>query len=470
MKAIAQYTCFVAICGLMTSKLWAQAANAGDPTSRELLDEVRALRSEVKELRAQVATAQSTTRPSAAVVQAPTNQDTMNQIVQDAGQHSQFADMEGLASGYDPNKGFVIRSDDGNFLFHPWVFVQIRNATNYRENATATTSDTENGFELPRAKFIIDGNLVSPNLTYQFIWATGDTTGDLGLQDAWARYHIPNTPFALEAGQIRDPVDHEQIVFATKSLTPGRSIVNNVLLNGDNIVKGASLSYGYDGNYPFRTEVAFTSGERNFDTDFEQFPTNSANWGAAARFEYKLFGDWIDYNQFTGLNNKEPLLVLGGGLDYTEAGATGGLTHVADIQYTLPNGLTLYGAYLGRYVRDNGGPPTTDGGFTGSGPSFDTYDASVRLMAAYLIQEHWEPFVRFEWIDFDRRELPTGTDNTVYDATFGFNYYFYGHRAKLSADATYLPNGSPVSSTIDDLLASQRGNEVIGQVQFQFIF
>jgi hypothetical protein len=50
------------------------------------------------------------------------------------------------------------------------------------------------------------------------------------------------------------------------------------------------------------------------------------------------------------------------------------------------------------------------------------------------------------------------------------NYYFYGQRAKLSAAVTYLPNGSPVSSTIDDLLASQRGNEVIGQVQFQFIF
>jgi oxalate decarboxylase/phosphoglucose isomerase-like protein (cupin superfamily) len=222
-------------------------------------------------------------------------------------------------------------------------------------------------------------------------WATSDTTGDLGLQDAWARYHIPHTPFALEAGQIRDPVDHEQIMFATKTLTPGRSIVNNVLLNGDDIVKGASISYGYDGDNPFRTELAFTSGERNFDTNFEDFPTNSANWGAAGRFEYKLFGDWNDYNQFTGLNNKQPLLVLGAGLDYTEAGAAGALTHVADVQYTLPNGLSLYGAYLGRYVRDNGGSPTTNGTLTSLGPTFDTYDASARVMAAYLIKEHWEP-------------------------------------------------------------------------------
>jgi len=470
MKAISQYACFAAISCLITSNSWAQSKPASDPTTQELLDQVRALRSEVTELRAKVAAPQPTTQPSPAIVQVATPQDTINQVVKDAQQNSQLADMAGLTAGYSLDKGFFIRSDDGNFLLHPWAFVQIRYAANYRENATAATSDTETGFELPRAKFILDGNVFSPDLTYQFIWATSDTGGDLGLQDAWGRYHIPNTPFALEAGQIRDPVDHEQIMFATKTLTPGRSIVNNVLLNGDDIVKGASVSYGYDGNNPFRSELAFTSGERNFDTNFEGFPTNTANWGAAGRFEYKLFGDWNDYNQFTGLNNKQPLLVLGAGLDYTEAGAAGALTHVADIQYTLPNGLSLYGAYLGRYVRDNGGSPTTNGTLTAPAPTFDTYDASARVMAAYLIKEHWEPFARFEWINFDGRELPAGTNNVVYDATLGMNYYFYGQRAKLSAAVTYLPGGSPVSSTIDDLLASERGNEVIGQLQFQFIF
>src|SRR5205823_3692419 len=122
-------------------------------------------------------------------------------------------------AGYTRDKGFIVRSEDGNFLLHPWAFIQIRNATNYRERAT-TTSDTQNGFELPRMKFILDGNVISPDLTYQFIWATSDTTGNLGLQDAWARYHVPHTPFALRAGQIRDPVDHEQIMYATRSLTP----------------------------------------------------------------------------------------------------------------------------------------------------------------------------------------------------------------------------------------------------------
>jgi hypothetical protein len=265
-------------------------------------------------------------------------------------------------------------------------------------------------------------------------------------------------------------VDHEQIIYATRSLTPGRSIVNNVLLNGDDIVKGASVSYGFDGNNPFRTEIAFTDGERNFNTTFQDFPTNSANWGTAGRFEFKLMGNWIDYTQFTSLHNKAPLLVLGSGFDYTQAGNTGAFTHVADVQYTLPSGLTLYGAYLGRYVTNNAGNPTTNGGATGDGPTADTYDASVRVMVAYLIDEHWEPFSRLEWINFDSSELSPGTEHEVYDVTLGFNYYLYGHRAKFSAAATYLPNGSPVTSTIDDILASQGGNEIILQAQFQLIF
>jgi hypothetical protein len=371
-----------------------------------------------------------------------------------------------LHAGYDPDKGFIIRSGDGNFLLHPWAFFQFRNATNYR----TSPSGIDNGFEMPRAKFILDGNVFTPDLKYQLIWATSDTTGDLQLQDAWARYHFPGTPFAVEAGQIRDPLDHEQILFATKSMTPDRSIVNNVFLNGDDIVKGAELSYGYDGDSPIRDAVAITSGQRNFDTDFQDYPTNSADWGAANRFEWKLFGNWKDYEQFTALDDKKPLLVLGGGLDYTEAGAAGALTHVADVQYDLPEGTSVYAAYLGRYTQDNGGSPTTNGSPTSATSARNnTYDSTVRVMVAQLIQNHFEPFARYEYLSFDPAEVHSDTNPRVNDITVGANYYFYGHRAKLTGAASYLPNGSPVASTLGDLIASHRGAEVILQIQFQLM-
>jgi len=301
-KTIYQRAWLVAIFFSTAGSPWADPPNAVDPATQQLLDEVRALRAEVKELRTRV-TSQPATQPSPAQGTAwapePGSQEAADRLAHEAALRDGTFNVERLTAGYQRDLGFFIRSEDGNFLLHPWAFVQIRDATNYSKNATATTSDTQNGFELPRMKFLLDGNVFSPDLTYQFIWATSDTTGTLGLQDGWARYHIPNTPFAFRAGQIRDPVDHEQIIFATKSLTPGRSIVNNVLLNGDDIVKGASVSYGFDGNNPFRTEIAITSGERNFDTTFQEFPTNTANWGAAGRFEFKLMGDWHDYSQFT---------------------------------------------------------------------------------------------------------------------------------------------------------------------------
>jgi hypothetical protein len=61
-------------------------------------------------------------------------------------------------------------------------------------------------------------------------------------------------------------------------------------------------------------------------------------------------------------------------------------------------------------------------------------------------------------------------NSTVPDLSLGCNYYSWGHRAKLTGAASYLPNGSPVTSTIGDLLASHRGDEVILQAQVQLIF
>lgn len=435
-----------------------------DASEQELRQEVRELRAEVAELRAQMNSNAPTTRPAVAA-------DSADLMIRDADRHGELLDSEGITAGHERDRGFFIRSDDGNFFLHPWAFFQVRDATNYRENAKhGTESDTENGFELPRAKFILDGNVFSPDLTYQFIWATSDTTGSLVLQDAWARYHFAGTDLAARAGQIRDPFDHEQLLFATKSLTPERSIVNNVLANGDGIVKAASVEYGYDAPSPIRGALAFTGGERSMDTTFQDFSTNTQSWGAAGRVEWKLTGDWRDYQQFTSLADRENLLVLGAGADYTEAGDTGALMHVADVQLDTTSGLALYAAYLGRYTRHNGGAPGTNGGLLGTGATANTYDSTFRLMGAWLIDGRIEPFARYEYLHFDGFELPTTAAHTVInDFTVGMNWYLEGHRAKFTAGASWLPNGSPITNVMSDLFANHGGNEVIIQAQFQLI-
>lgn len=483
---------FCAVCtGVAAAE--SPAVPTTNPTQQELIDEIRKLRSEVGQvqelreevgaLRAQLKAQQATTQPSTASSPAApsTGGVTPADLLRDLDRR-QSMEMNPLTGVWDPGRGFVIRSEDGNFLLHPWAFMQVRETVNYREHGqTGGGDDTETGLELSRAKLILDGNMFSPDFTYQFIWATqtegaaAPTGGYLFLQDAWGRYHLPGTPFALRAGNIRDPFDHEQILFATRSLTPERSIVNNVLAGGDAIVKGVTFSYGFDKPTddapasPVRFEAGYTGGLRNSDTTFLGYGTNPANWGAAGRVDFKFFGRWLDYTQFTALDDKEPLLVAGLGADYTEAGVTRQFSHVADVQFDLPNSLSFYAAYLGRYTTSNDGAPGTNGAHTTPGVYPDTYDSTLRAQVGYLIANHFEPFARYEYLHFSNIELPhTAAHDTIQDMTVGFNYYFVGHRAKITAAASYLPDGSPIANTQCDLLAN-RHNEVIIQAQFQLM-
>jgi hypothetical protein len=439
-----------------------------------------ALRLEVRELKAKLDAieAKEAARDAAYSAQknpvAPASNQNVSQAVQrDADQRTVAMDIPGMGAGYVLNKGFVIKSDDGNFLLHPWAYFQARYSANYRDNGKASgQSSTDSGFEVARLKFVLDGNVFNPDLTYQFIWNTVKAGGGLTLNDAWTRYHIHNTQFAIEGGQIRDPLDHEQIMFATQTMTVDRSIIDDLFAGGEGIVQGVDVSYGYDNDGCVHARAAFTHGLRNNNVTFQDFPTNVANWGIAGRVDYKLFGSWPDYNRFSAIGTKENLLVLGAGVDYTEAGDTDNLVHVIDAQYDMTNGFAVYGAYLGRYTTNNGGRPGTNGGTVGPAVFPDTYDATARVMVSYLYTQHLEPFIRYEYIQFDGRELAPGTRHSaLHDIGLGANYYFYGQRAKLTGNLLYLPNGSPVSDTaVNDILGgTNTGNELIFQLQFQLI-
>ena len=198
--------------------------------------------------------------------------------------------------------------------------------------------DTQSGFELRRVKFGVDGNAVSPDLTYQAIFSV-----DRKDRDRHAGRRLGTLPYSRHAlgdprGQIRDPLDHEQIVFAAFSLTADRSLVDDLFAGVDGLVQGVSLGYQDDG--PFRAEAAFTDGLRSANTNFQDYPATGADWGVAARVEYKVRGDWKQYKDFTALGDAKPLLVFGAGADYTEAGRTGQLVHVVDAQYENPCGLS----------------------------------------------------------------------------------------------------------------------------------
>ena len=281
------------------------------------------------------------------------------------------------------------------------------------------------------------------------------------LEEAWSKYRF-NDSFAMKAGQYKGPFAHESLVSSKKLMAAERTLLNDQFTGGDNFLQGVSFIFNDQLKQgPIRAEAAITDGiKNNANQNFQDFPTNNADFGLEGRVEYFVMGNPKQYEDFEALNNKTDLLVLGGGLDWTEAGNTNFFLQTADVQYENTNGLGLYGAFYGRYTQNapvgvNPAPPA-------AAPSEnDIYDWGLIAQAGYLIQQKWEPFVRYSFIDFDSDGLAAGVENQVHEITFGVNYFIFGHNAKFTLDGTWLPNGSPVADDGAGILANDGNSEFL---------
>ena len=63
----------------------------------------------------------------------------------------------------------------------------------------------------------------------------------------------------------------------------------------------------------------------------------------------------------------------------------------------------------------------------------------------------------------DEDFIVPGAEDNIFELTAGVNYFFRGHNAKITVDATWLPNGSP---------ENHPGIGILGQAndESQFIF
>lgn len=420
-------------------------------TQQDLGDKLNALQAKIDELQAQQKAMQQQQ-------QQQSHDATMHSVLSDADTRSNALDLTGISGGYSPEKGFLLRSDDGNFLLHPWFQLQVRNELNYRNSGKPSgADDTQNGFQIQEMKVGFDGNVFTPDLTYQIIWNFNHDTGNGFLTEAWAKYHFDNSPWAIKGGQFKNPLDHEQLISDKYQLAADRTYTEDILANSNGFVQGVSAIWDPGHEAPLRAEVAFTDGYASFNQSFQDFPTTNANYGLAGRVEYKLFGHWADYNKFTSLGNTDDLLVVGAGADLTGVGHRNQLLHVADVQWNR-GPLGLYGAYMGRYTQHGA-----------MGSSGDTYDPSVRLQASYLFTRKLEGFARYDYLHFDSKEFPAGTQINIHEFTVGANYYLYGQAAKFTVDVSFLPNGAPVGDFFSGVLVDNDHSEFMVRGQFQLL-
>ena len=465
------WTCAAAAAALgLAAAAAPAAAPTTEPTPQQLLEQIKQLQAKVEQLQE---------RP---VYNQKDVDETVERVLNDANRRSMLDEAGGFTSGYKNGK-FVIQSEDGSFLLHPWLQLDIREETNYRHDGKTighrVEDDTESGFELRRAKFGFDGNLFSPDLTFLMNWATNREPGTIKdgsgttdvvptggvpvLEEGWAKYHIPGTDFYIKGGQIKDPLAHEQIMSSKYQMAIERSLQDDLFANGDAFVQGATVIY-YNKQSPLRVEAGVTDGLKSANTNFQDFPNTgvTADWGAAGRVEYKAMGDWSAYDQFTSLKDKNPLLVFGMGGDYTEAGHLDSFVHTADVQFNLPAGLALYADYMGRYTAHT----------LVAGHNY-AYEPTAMGQVSWLLCDKWEPYGRFEYIYLSPAvtALPAGSagQNNVQEITVGVNYYWHGHQAKFTVDGVYLPRGTPVADDGSGVLTSVSHAEAILRIQFQIL-
>jgi hypothetical protein len=252
----------------------------------------------------------------------------------------------------------------------------------------------------------------------------------------------------VRGGQFRNSWYHEGDVSDSAQLTVERSLIDALQAGSQtDRVQGVEVIYGA-GAKPVRIAGALHDGANSKNTNFQDGPTN---FGVSGRAEYKFFGDWADYKDFTAHLNKQDLFVIGAGFDWTEAAGADVIRTTVDAHYETATRWIYYAALNGQQRRGN---------------DDDDFDWGALAQAGYAINPRFEPFVRYELLSFD----DVGQD-TYNEFAIGANYYFgrdgsYNHRAKFTVDLLYLPEGAPVDATGAGVLASDE-MEFVLRAQFQ---
>lgn len=379
--------------------------------------------SKIQELEAKVAALESKQVQNQKDVAA-----TIDAVLRDAERRSQLLATTGdNAAGYD--NGFFIRQGSA-YQLRPGAQFQFRNVTDYRSDTAGPKDDEiENGFELRRVKFELTGTVLTPDLTFALAWATSRTTGSLILEDAWVAWMFADD-WGLRAGQFKDPGNgHEELTSSKRQLAVDRSLANEILNGGVlDRVQGVTLIYGGRAkNNPINAEVGLIDGLNTDNSDYTKVGALGADFGVAGRIEGLLNGDWRDYNDFTAKGTKSDLLVLGAGGDFTQFGNSNVYHGSVDAQWENTGGLGLFAALYVQHVEPGDGLP-------------DATNWGAVLQAGYLLNDAWEIFGRYAYIDIDDAD-------ELHEFTFGFNYYLGKngdamHRAKITVDVNFLPEGA----------------------------
>lgn len=328
----------------------------------------------------------------------------VREALADADARAGSPDSHALA-GYDD--GFFLSSADDAFRIEVAGQIQARYVVSRRRNAT--DDRTHGGFEITRARLMMEGHIVDPRFEYALSGDTSNEGGDFRLQDAWIGFEIVEDAMLL-FGRFRPPFLREHEVSSKRQLLVERSLI--ALQFGQRRDPGVQLALDTDRCF---------AGAAFMDRSNDLFGDN--RWLASARAELALVGRRRPLRDFTSRPDDEPVLAVGAGATYESNNRIDPLPDseawavTADVSAEA-RGINLMAAVVVRHRDRELEPRREQCGWIVQG-------------GAFIIDDRWEIIARYETGDADDQS------DRLSVVTVGVNRYVARHDLKLTVDFGY---------------------------------
>jgi hypothetical protein len=342
-------------------------------------------------------------------------------VLADADTRTSFQS-SGAMAGW--NKGFFLASPDGNFKLNVTGFMQVRWTANHANGDNATSTNGNNyewGWENANTYLDFSGNVVDPSWTYHIRgnFANG-ASGVMGLTFASVTKDLGNG-MGVTVGQFRGPWLRETLVDDPYQLGVDRSIMNSYFTQDFN--QGLQFNYesdafranAYIGDGIVAANGTVPGGAAFVNSANTPWNGTQTNYAIAARGEYKISGNWADFDNFTSFRGEEGGMMVGAAAFYERGNqnAGAGLDGVKGYGLTADFSWEMGGANL-------------FASFVWTGADGDNINNAnpwgLNIQGGYFVTDDIEVFGRYDLLDYD---LAVSSDTSKYNGfTVGANYFF----------------------------------------------
>jgi hypothetical protein len=328
------------------------------------------------------------------------------------------------------------------------ILQQIRWSFNNNDSPVGGAEQQSFGFENKRTRLTFSGNLVDSSWSYkvQYFFGSSNATASLNgdLSDAWVSKDFGNG-FAMYVGQFKLPFGVEFGTDAGNLQFTDYSVAASLLGPG----YGQGVMFGYSADM-FSIKGAYVNALGQANQAWTAGSPDS-DWAFAARAEFKLAGNWANFDDAQSWKGEEfsAMIGVGGTIQRDDASAATPWSGTIDATIGF-GGANLSGAFF--YKDDDAG--TESMGFTVSGGVFVSDDIEI--------------VARFENLDIDAPGA--GSDRELNILTGGANWYFAKNTAKLGVEGGYAFDAVPTGLQYANWTQSTDDGQwvVRGQVSFSF--